>query len=103
MDTSPPPSFSAPPSHSKAPPASSGAPRSVHMSDKQFSDLPLTAESQRALSEVLGFNQMTKVQDATLPVILKGGDVMAKAKTGTGAFRPLHPISHPQFLPVLFP
>ena len=25
-----------------------------------------------------------EVQDATLPVILQGGDVMAKAKTGTG-------------------
>lgn len=54
------------------------------MSDTSFRDLVLTTESQRALAEVLKFTRMTKVQEATLPVIMKGGDVMAKAKTGTG-------------------
>ncbi|PNY08991.1 DEAD-box ATP-dependent RNA helicase 31-like protein [Trifolium pratense] len=31
-----------------------------------------------------GYEKMTIVQEATLPVILKGKDVLAKAKTGTG-------------------
>ncbi|KAJ6850943.1 DEAD-box ATP-dependent RNA helicase 31-like [Iris pallida] len=31
-----------------------------------------------------GYERMTVVQEATLPVILKGKDVLAKAKTGTG-------------------
>ncbi|KAK9094202.1 hypothetical protein Scep_025671 [Stephania cephalantha] len=31
-----------------------------------------------------GYEKMTLVQEATLPVILKGKDVLAKAKTGTG-------------------
>jgi superfamily II DNA/RNA helicase len=33
---------------------------------------------------VLGFEYMTAVQEASLPVVLEGGDVMARAKTGTG-------------------
>ncbi|XP_073007344.1 DEAD-box ATP-dependent RNA helicase 31-like [Typha latifolia] len=31
-----------------------------------------------------GYERMTQVQEATLPVILEGKDVLAKAKTGTG-------------------
>ncbi|EMS49513.1 DEAD-box ATP-dependent RNA helicase 25 [Triticum urartu] len=31
-----------------------------------------------------GYGRMTQVQEATLPVILQGKDVLAKAKTGTG-------------------
>ncbi|KAI3781809.1 hypothetical protein L2E82_11835 [Cichorium intybus] len=31
-----------------------------------------------------GYEKMTVVQAATLPVILKGKDVLAKARTGTG-------------------
>eukprot|EP00804_Cyclotella_cryptica_P016711 CCRYP_002012-RA/>CCRYP_002012-RA protein AED:0.37 eAED:0.37 QI:0/-1/0/1/-1/1/1/0/655 len=44
----------------------------------------ISAPSQRALSEILGYQHMTKVQQATLPSILQGHDVVAKAKTGSG-------------------
>ena len=63
----------------QAPPKST-----MHLTDQAFDTLPLNANSLRALSEVLGFTHMTAVQAATLPVILTGQDVMAKAKTGTG-------------------
>lgn len=67
------------------PPAAAPAPpRPSHLTDVTFASLPLAPESQRALSEVLGFSHLTAVQHATLPSILAGGDVMAKAKTGTG-------------------
>lgn len=66
--------------HNHAP--TSGA---THLTKTTFSSLPnLSAPSQRALSEVLGFDYLTEVQDVTLPVILSGKDVLAKAKTGTG-------------------
>ena len=32
----------------------------------------------------LGFNKMTQIQEKSLPLILKGSDVIAKAKTGSG-------------------
>eukprot|EP00624_Nannochloropsis_granulata_P003672 evm.model.NODE_28528_length_50078_cov_28.909842.15 len=57
---------------------------SNHLTDALFRDLPLSAETQRALAETMGFDRMTQVQEATLPLILAGNDVMAKAKTGTG-------------------
>jgi hypothetical protein len=62
----------------------SGGSHLAHMTTTPFTDLQLTRESQRALSEVLRFTYMTAVQEATLPVIMEGRDVMAKAKTGTG-------------------
>ena len=57
---------------------------SNHLTDDRFDALPLAGETHRALQEVLGFTHMTQVQAATLPVILDGSDVIAKAKTGTG-------------------
>ncbi|KAG8075627.1 hypothetical protein GUJ93_ZPchr0006g43702 [Zizania palustris] len=41
---------------------------------------PLTLKGVKAA----GYERMTAVQEATLPIILKGKDVLAKAKTGTG-------------------
>uniref|UniRef100_A0A0D9WQT9 ATP-dependent RNA helicase n=1 Tax=Leersia perrieri TaxID=77586 RepID=A0A0D9WQT9_9ORYZ len=41
---------------------------------------PLTLKGVKAS----GYERMTAVQEATLPIILKGKDVLAKAKTGTG-------------------
>ena len=38
----------------------------------------------RALTEVMNYRFLTKVQAATLPIILEGKDVLAKSKTGTG-------------------
>lgn len=52
----------------------------------QFSDLKfvsvdaISANSKRALTEVLQYEYMTKVQEATLPSILEGQDIVAKGK-----------------------
>ena len=56
----------------------------AHLSTASFSSLPFSAPTARALAEVLRYERMTLVQEATLPVALKGHDVIAKAKTGTG-------------------
>jgi ATP-independent RNA helicase DbpA len=48
-----------------------------------FSDLSLPKEQITNLNE-LGYQQMTPVQAAALPVILQGKDVVAQAKTGSG-------------------
>ena len=49
-----------------------------------FADLDLCPQSLRALAEVKGFQHATAVQDATLPPIIRGVDVLARAKTGSG-------------------
>lgn len=54
------------------------------VSESKFSDLPISAESRRALTEVFKYDAMTPVQSETLPLILEGFDCLAKAKTGTG-------------------
>ncbi|MEH2921069.1 ATP-dependent RNA helicase DbpA [Samsonia erythrinae] len=53
------------------------------MSSTSFSSLALPAEQLSNLNE-LGYNEMTPVQAATLPAVLKGVDVRARAKTGSG-------------------
>ncbi|CAK9864690.1 unnamed protein product [Sphagnum jensenii] len=55
-----------------------------HLSQTRFDKFNISPLSLKAIHEVMGFKTMTVVQDATLPVILKGQDVLAKAKTGTG-------------------
>ncbi len=52
------------------------------MSDK-FNTLPLKAELLRNLED-LKFNSMTPIQKESLPLILEGSDIIAKAKTGSG-------------------
>jgi len=49
----------------------------------KFSSLPLSAEMLSNL-ESLGYNEMTPIQAQSLPFILQGQDVIAKAKTGSG-------------------
>ena len=56
----------------------------AHLTTSSFGSLPLSAPTQRAISEVLRYERMTLVQEQTLPVALRGVDVIAKAKTGTG-------------------
>ena len=58
----------------------------AHMTESRFADLPIAAESRRAMAEVFRYETMTEVQAKTLPLILADGgrDCMAKAKTGTG-------------------
>jgi ATP-dependent RNA helicase MSS116 len=54
------------------------------MTSSNFASLPIHAATKRALSEIFGYETMTKVQEAAVPVSLTGVDVLAKAKTGTG-------------------
>ncbi|GAA0859474.1 ATP-dependent RNA helicase DbpA [Aliiglaciecola litoralis] len=49
----------------------------------QFSELQLKPELIKNL-ETLGFESMTEIQEQSLPKILAGKDVLAKAKTGSG-------------------
>jgi superfamily II DNA/RNA helicase len=52
------------------------------LSDLRFADVPsICAASQRAIREVFKFEWASKVQGASLPRILLGHDVFAKAKT----------------------
>jgi ATP-dependent RNA helicase MSS116 len=48
-----------------------------------FSDLRIHEATKSALREV-GFERMTVVQEASIPIALTGADVVAKARTGTG-------------------
>ncbi|KAJ4911781.1 DEAD-box ATP-dependent RNA helicase 25 [Raphanus sativus] len=54
-----------------------------YLSKTRFDQFPLSPLSLKAIEDA-GFKTMTFVQEATLPIILKGKDVLAKAKTGTG-------------------
>ena len=60
-------------------PSTGNAPTTV-----AFADLDLCDESLRALHEVKGYCHATEVQDAVLPHIMAGKDVLARAKTGSG-------------------
>ena len=49
----------------------------------RFSDLNLSSELLRAIVD-LGFENPSEVQEASIPIILEGRDVLAQAQTGTG-------------------
>lgn len=53
------------------------------MNNPDFKSLPLKLELLNNL-HILGYHNMTPIQEQSLPVILDGGDVIAKAQTGTG-------------------
>ncbi|KAF7152018.1 hypothetical protein RHSIM_Rhsim01G0171700 [Rhododendron simsii] len=54
-----------------------------YLSETRFDQCPVSPLSLRGIKDA-GYERMTVVQEATLPVILEGKDVLAKAKTGTG-------------------
>nr|KYP56065.1 DEAD-box ATP-dependent RNA helicase 31 [Cajanus cajan] len=54
-----------------------------YLSDTRFDQCSISPLSLKGVKDA-GYEKMTVVQEATLPVILKGKDVLAKAKTGTG-------------------
>ncbi|KAK3194634.1 hypothetical protein Dsin_025944 [Dipteronia sinensis] len=54
-----------------------------YLSESRFDECAISPLSLKGIKGA-GYERMTKVQEATLPVILKGKDVLAKAKTGTG-------------------
>ena len=56
----------------------------AHLTEVTFDSLPISALTKRAIAEVMGYAVCSAVQAQTLPVILQGHDVIAKAKTGTG-------------------
>lgn len=67
----------------RASPSSSSERSDSYLSETRFEECSISSLSIKALKDV-GYEKMTVVQEATLPVILKGKDVLAKAKTGTG-------------------
>ncbi|KZV21895.1 DEAD-box ATP-dependent RNA helicase 31-like [Dorcoceras hygrometricum] len=54
-----------------------------YLSESRFDQCSISPLSLKGIKDA-GFEKMTLVQEATLPLILKGKDVLAKAKTGTG-------------------
>ncbi|XP_023729119.1 DEAD-box ATP-dependent RNA helicase 31 [Lactuca sativa] len=54
-----------------------------YLSGTRFDQCAVSPQSLKAIKDA-GYEKMTVVQEATLPVILKGKDVLAKARTGTG-------------------
>ena len=74
-----------------APPAPHASARTssttrAHLTGVAFATLQgvVSPNTLRAIAEVLGYPTMTQVQEQALPVCARGGDVVAKAKTGTG-------------------
>ncbi|MGV8835634.1 DEAD/DEAH box helicase, partial [Cellvibrio sp.] len=53
------------------------------MTTTAFSSLPLSADMLANL-ESLGYSEMTPIQAQSLPLVLQGQDIIAKAKTGSG-------------------
>ncbi|ONM40445.1 hypothetical protein Zm00014a_011617 [Zea mays] len=54
-----------------------------YLSETRFDQCAISPLSMKAVKDA-GYERMTEVQEATLPIILQGKDVLAKAKTGTG-------------------
>ncbi|KAB1219605.1 DEAD-box ATP-dependent RNA helicase 31 [Morella rubra] len=54
-----------------------------YLSETRFDQCSVSPLSLKGIKDA-GYEKMTVVQEATLPEILKGKDVLAKAKTGTG-------------------
>ncbi|MDD7987055.1 ATP-dependent RNA helicase DbpA [Lentisphaera marina] len=53
------------------------------MSSKDFASLPLSEDLIKNVAS-LGYEEMTEIQQLSLPAILEGKDLIAQAKTGTG-------------------
>jgi ATP-dependent RNA helicase DeaD len=53
------------------------------MSTLKFDELNLSKELQKAITE-MGFEESTPIQSLTIPILLKGSDLIGQAQTGTG-------------------
>jgi ATP-dependent RNA helicase RhlE len=53
------------------------------MSDNQFAQLGLAEPLLRAVADT-GYTSPTPIQEKAIPLVLKGGDLLAAAQTGTG-------------------
>nr|WP_250131952.1 ATP-dependent RNA helicase DbpA [Stutzerimonas nitrititolerans] len=58
-------------------------PKTSSVPSTAFSDLPLGASTLANLAS-LGYAEMTPIQAQSLPIMLKGSDLIAQAKTGSG-------------------
>lgn len=56
----------------------------AYLTTTKFSSLGLSAATMRAMNEAFKYAVATKIQEASIPLALRGDDVLAKAKTGTG-------------------
>ncbi|XP_061349836.1 DEAD-box ATP-dependent RNA helicase 31-like [Gastrolobium bilobum] len=63
--------------------SSPGGSDSSYLSDTRFDQCSVSPLSLKGVKDA-GYEKMTVVQEATLPLILRGKDVLAKARTGTG-------------------
>eukprot|EP00891_Asterochloris_glomerata_P006086 jgi/Astpho2/6086/Aster-04033 len=73
-----------PPPQRDAAPARTSSTTRNHLTDVSFSSLPISAETKRALAEVMHYDMCTLVQAQSIPAVLGGRDHVVKAKTGTG-------------------
>jgi ATP-dependent RNA helicase DeaD len=53
------------------------------MQEKRFDELEMSREMRRAITD-MGFEELTPIQEQTIPLILEGKDVIGQAQTGTG-------------------
>ncbi|PKM62467.1 MAG: DNA/RNA helicase, partial [Firmicutes bacterium HGW-Firmicutes-21] len=53
------------------------------MSQTNFSDIALSEEAKRAISE-MGYDDATLIQSQSIPLILEGHDVIGRSQTGSG-------------------
>lgn len=56
----------------------------AHLTSASFGSLGLSAPTARALCDIMRYENMTLVQEQTLPTAMQGSDIIAKARTGTG-------------------
>lgn len=54
------------------------------MTQDRFAALPIETSLKQAIAQELKYETMTMVQSKSIPVALKGDDVLVKARTGTG-------------------
>ena len=56
----------------------------AHLTETTFASLAISPLTKRAIAEIMCYQTLTAVQAETLPLALKGVDLIAKARTGTG-------------------
>lgn len=64
----------------------------THLTTVLIDSLPVSNKS-KAAARTMGYKFLTQVQAETLPIILEGADVLARARTGTGSFQEQYHLS----------
>ncbi|KAG7367007.1 DEAD/DEAH box helicase domain protein [Nitzschia inconspicua] len=65
------------------PPSAQSNVKKSFFADSDFSSLPLTEATQKALKD-MGYDKMTKIQAQSIPPLLAGKDLIGAAQTGSG-------------------